>query len=146
MAVRRPDLAAMMLPLARTLTNAEVPVLQAHELTMWSYVVLLHLDDEPVRTQAAFAESIGADKTRIIEYLDELQDRGLIAREPDPSDRRARLLRLTPQGRRVRDAAQRAIQRNEERLLSELPAAERDRFLRSLQRLAEAAPDVYGLD
>ena len=52
----RPDLAAMMLPLARTLTNAELPVLERYGLTMWAYVVLLHLDDEPVRTQAAFAE------------------------------------------------------------------------------------------
>jgi DNA-binding MarR family transcriptional regulator len=139
----RPDLAAMMLPLARTLTSAEVPVLEAHGLTMWGYVVLLHLEDEPVRTQAAFAELIGADKTRIIEYLDDLQDRGLIAREPDPTDRRARLLRLTPKGRRLRTTAQRAIQRNEARLLDMLPAVERDRFLRTLQHLADVAPDVY---
>jgi MarR family transcriptional regulator, organic hydroperoxide resistance regulator len=134
----------MMLPLARTLTNAEVPVLGHYDLTMWAYVVLLHLDDEPVRTQAAFAESIGADKTRIIEVLDNLQERGLISREPDPSDRRARLLGLTAKGRRLRDTAQRAIQRNEQRLLGQVPAAERERFLRTLQRLAEAAPDVFG--
>ena len=110
---------------------------------MWGYVVLLHLEDEPVRTQAAFAELIGADKTRIIEYLDDLQDRGLIAREPDPADRRARLLRLTPKGRRLRAAAQRAIQQNEARLLDTLAPAERARFVRTLQRLAEAAPEVY---
>jgi DNA-binding MarR family transcriptional regulator len=133
----------MMLPLARILTNAEVPVLEDHGLTMWAYVVLLHLDDEPVRTQAALAESIGADKTRIIDVLDDLQERGLISRETDPADRRARLLGLTTKGRRLRDTAQRAIQRNEQRLLGLLPVPERDRFLRTLRRLAEAAPDVF---
>ena len=133
----------MMFPLARILTNAEVPVLAQYDLTMWAYVVLINLDDEPVRTQAAFAESIGADKTRIIEVLDDLQSRGLITRDPDPADRRARLLGLTAKGRRLRDTAQRAIQRNEQRLLGLVPGAERDRFLRTLQRLAEAAPDVF---
>lgn len=133
----------MMLPLARRLTNAELPVLAEHGLTMWGYSVLLHLEDEPVRTQAAFAERIGADKTRIIEYLDDLQERGLISREADPSDRRARLLRLTARGRDVRDRAQAAIQDNEQRLLGLVPAAERDRFLRTLRRLAKAAPDVF---
>ena len=67
----------------------------------------------------------------------------MITRVPDPSDRRARLLGLTAKGRRLRDTAQRAIQRNEQRLLKLLPAAERERFLRTLQRLAEAAPEVY---
>lgn len=133
----------MMFPLARILTNAEIPVLAQHELTMWAYVVLVNLDDEPVRTQAAFAESIGADKTRIIEVLDDLQERGLITRDPDPADRRVRLLGLTAKGRRLRDTAQRAVQRNEQRLLGLVPGAERDRFLRTLQRLAEAAPDVF---
>jgi DNA-binding MarR family transcriptional regulator len=133
----------MMFPLARILTNAEVPVLAQYELTMWAYVVLINLDDEPVRTQAALAESIGADKTRIIDVLDDLQARGLITRDPDPADRRARMLGLTAKGRRLRDTAQRAIQRNEQRLLGLVPGAERDRFLRTLQRLAEAAPDVF---
>jgi DNA-binding MarR family transcriptional regulator len=139
----RPDLAAMLMPLARTLANAEVPVLREHDLTMWAYVVLTALDAEPVRTQAALAEAIGADKTRIIDVLDDLQERGLITREPDPADRRARLIGLTPAGRRLRDTAQRAIQRNEERLLGLLPASERQRFLRTLQRVADLAPEVF---
>jgi DNA-binding MarR family transcriptional regulator len=140
----RPDLAALLVPLGRILTNAELPTLREHGLTMWAYVVLLYLDTEPIRTQAVLAESIGADKTRIIDVLDDLQQRGLITREPDPADRRARLIGLTAKGRRLRDTAQRAIQRNEERLLGLLAAAERQRFLRTLQRVAELAPDAFG--
>ncbi|MFH8934032.1 MarR family winged helix-turn-helix transcriptional regulator [Streptomyces griseosporeus] len=133
---RRPDLAAMMVPLGRALVAAELPVLREHGLAMWAYAVLLGLDDEPVHTQAALARDIGADKTRIIGVLDDLEERGLIHRQPDPRDRRARLLSLTPEGRRVRDTVQSAIQEREERLLARLPEEDRRGFLRALQTLA----------
>ena len=132
---RRPDLAAMLAPLLRELVAAEQPVLDAHGLTMWGYVVLLALDQSPMRTQAALAGAIGADKTRIIPTLDDLQVRGYIERRPDPDDRRVRLLAITDSGRAVKDAVQAAIQQGEERWLGELGADERRVFLNVLQRL-----------
>ena len=87
---RRKDLAAMLAPLIREMIAAERPVLDEHGLSMWGYSVLVALDQSPVRTQAALAEAIGADKTRIIPTLDELQAQGFIERRPDPDDRRAR--------------------------------------------------------
>jgi DNA-binding MarR family transcriptional regulator len=143
--MRRRDLAAMIVPLGRALMAAEQPVLRAYDLTMWGYVVLLALGDRPRRTQAALAREIGADKTRIIEDLDDLQDRGLIERRPDPGDRRAHLLSLTPAGRRIRDLAQAAVQGGEERLLARLPAGDREAFLRALQALADVpAEEITG--
>jgi DNA-binding MarR family transcriptional regulator len=135
----RPDLAAMVAPLSQSLLDMEAPVLRAHGVTMWAYVVLSRLGDQPLRGQAVLAEAIGADKTRIIDVLDDLQERGLIRREPDPADRRARLLALTPAGRRLRDQVRRAIRREEQRVLKALPADERAVFLRALQRLAAYA-------
>jgi DNA-binding MarR family transcriptional regulator len=137
----RPDLAAMISPLSRALIDAELPVLREHGLSMWAYSVLLALDERPLRTQAALAESIGADKTRIIGVLDDLQRRGLIERTPDPADRRARVLSLTAEGRRVRDSAQAGIRRGEERLLARLSAEDRRGFLRALQALAALSPE-----
>jgi DNA-binding MarR family transcriptional regulator len=137
----RPDLAAMMVPLSRTLVAAEMPVLNAHGLAMWGYVVLLALGDEPTRTQAALAQAIGADKTRIIGVLDDLAERGLIRRTPDPDDRRARLLTITTDGERLRDAVQADVQANEERLLARLSVADRRGFLRGLQLLAALPPE-----
>ncbi|MFG2533420.1 MarR family winged helix-turn-helix transcriptional regulator [Streptomyces sp. NPDC048516] len=137
----RPDLAAMIVPLGRALMAAEQPVLDAHGLTMWAYSVLLHLDETPIRTQAALAEAIRADKTRIIAVLDDLESRELIRRQPDPADRRVRLLSLTPEGRRLRDTVQSSIQQGEERLLAQLPAADRAGFLKGLQALS-ALPEL----
>lgn len=135
MAARRPDLAAMLDPLLRDTVAAEEPVLRKHGLTMWGYVVLTALDGSPMRTQAALAEAIGADKSRIIPTLDELQQAGYIERHPDPDDRRVRLLAITADGRRVKDAAQAEIQRGEDRWLGELDPADRRTFLRVLRQL-----------
>jgi MarR family transcriptional regulator, organic hydroperoxide resistance regulator len=126
----------MVAPLGRALAAAELPILRTHDLSMWAYSVLVGLGDEPVRTQAALAQAVGADKTRIIPILDDLQDWGLINREPDPDDRRVRLVSLTATGRRVRTSAQTAIQRQEDRLLSRIPAADRRAFLRVLRTLS----------
>jgi DNA-binding MarR family transcriptional regulator len=132
---RRKDLAAMLAPLIREMIAAERPVLDEHGLSMWGYSVLVALDQSPVRTQAALAEAIGADKTRIIPTLDELQAQGFIERRPDPDDRRARLLALTDAGRDVKDVVQAAIQRGEERWLGTLSRADRAAFLRVLEQL-----------
>ncbi|WP_040774152.1 MarR family winged helix-turn-helix transcriptional regulator [Nocardia pneumoniae] len=137
----RPDLAAMIVPLGRALMAAELPVLDRYELSMWGYAVLLGLGAEPVYTQAALAKAIGADKTRIIGVLDELQRRGLIAREPDPADRRVNLVSLTEAGRALRDRAQRDIQAREDRLLERLPTADRRVFLRALRILSDAVAE-----
>jgi DNA-binding MarR family transcriptional regulator len=125
----------MLAPLLREMVAAEEPILEAHGLTMWGYVVLLALDRSSMRSQAALAAAIGADKTRIIRTLDDLQDDGFIERRPDPDDRRVRLLAITEAGRRAKDAAQDDIQRGEERWLGEVNAEERRVFLRVLERL-----------
>ena len=126
----------MLAPLMRDMIAAELPVLEANGLSMWGYSVLVALDRSAIRTQAALAEAIGADKTRIIAILDELQDKGLIERVADPEDRRARLLAITKDGRRVKEATQAAIQRGEERWLGTLSADDRATFLRVLQELS----------
>lgn len=92
-----------------------------------------------MRTQAALAEAIGADKSRLIPILDDLQDRELIARHPDPADRRVRLVEITEEGKRVRDRVQGAIHAAEDRLLGRLPKADREAFVRSLTALTRAA-------
>ena len=139
MSDERPDLAAMLYPLVRALIAVETPVLAEHEVSMWGYSVLTALDDTPVRTQAALAEAIGADKSRIIGTLDELQDAGLIERTPDPTDRRVRLLSITPKGRRVRRSVRKGIRAHEDRMLAALPPADRQTFLRALRTLYDDA-------
>ncbi len=131
----------MLAELGRQTVAAEMPVLAAHGLSMWGYIVLLALDRSPIRTQAALAEAIGADKTRIIPTLDELQAHGYIERMPDPDDRRARLLAITEAGRSIKDAVQADIQRGEEQWLRQVASHDRDVFLRVLDQLSRRGAD-----
>lgn len=133
----RRDLAAMLAPLTRVLVAREEPVLRAHGISMWGYIVLTGLVEQPVRTQAALAQAINADKSRIIGVLDELQERGLIQRQPDTADRRVHLLSLTAAGDRLRRSVESAIRERETEVLATLPAADRVVFLRSLKTLYE---------
>ena len=140
----RRDLAAMFAPLTRALITREEPVLDAHDISMWGYIVLTALVEHPVRTQAALAQAINADKSRIIGVLDELQERGLIHRQPDEADRRVHLLSLTPAGDQLRRSVEAAIRHREEQVLAVLPPPERDAFLESLKALYERRDEIMG--
>ena len=136
MAVDRPDLGLLAHRLTRVIAAAEAPILAAHDLAMWDYVVLGALDSGPAPTQAQLAGSTGRDQTRLIPILERLQARGLIGRAPDPDDRRRRVVTLTTDGRAVLRECRAAIRTLESRLLSDLDADDREPFVRALQRLA----------
>ena len=130
----RADLGAMVLRLGRRLLAMEQPILEAHGVTMWAYIVLTALREGPARAQASLAAAINADKTRLIPVLDDLQKRGLIEREPDPADRRVRLLGLTPEGRRLQQEVQTEIRKGEEVILAKIK--DQAAFVRALGELS----------
>lgn len=130
------DLAALVSRLARRLRAAEKPVLASAGLTMWEYVTLAHLARAPAESQQRLAATMGYDKTRLIAVLDGLEQRELITRVPEAPDRRAHKVRLTQDGRRRFDAAQRGIRRLEEELLSPLSEGDREILRDALTRLA----------
>ncbi|WP_410571211.1 MarR family winged helix-turn-helix transcriptional regulator [Amycolatopsis sp. cmx-4-61] len=124
------DLGALCAGAGRNLAEAERPVLDRYGLSMWQYVVLSALATEAAPSQLVLAQQIHYDKTRLIALLDKLEAAGLVAREPDPADRRARVVRLTPEGTRRHAAVRAAIREVEERKLAGLPPEAR-RVLRS---------------
>jgi len=119
----------------RRVMEAERPILDAHGLTMWGYAALSRLADQPVQTQQALAKSIGYDKSRLIPLLDTLQADGLLTREPDPADRRARTITLTPEGTARLKATKTAIHAMEEDLLAPLSSAQKQTLFTALKRL-----------
>jgi DNA-binding MarR family transcriptional regulator len=133
--VSDPELAAAFDRLTRRAVALELPVLAAHGLAMWEYVVLSGLIAGPAQTQARLAEAVGRDKTRLIPILDRLEARGLLRRTPDPADRRNKVVALTADGRALRAAIAADIRLAEERLLTPLADAERRIFRELLGRL-----------
>ena len=86
-------------------------------------------------TNASMLTSSGTTKR-----LDRLEQAGLIAREPDPDDRRGTLISLTPAGRRLIDKVTEAHLANEKRLVSALTAAERRQLADLLRKLQIGLP------
>ncbi|WIY06509.1 MarR family transcriptional regulator [Amycolatopsis mongoliensis] len=131
------DLGALCAGAARALAEAERPVLEEHGLSMWQYVVLSALSPGAAPSQLALAQQIHYDKTRLIALLDGLVEEGLVSRSPDPSDRRARVVRLTEPGIRRHAAVRDAIRVVEERLLAGLSPEERRGLRTGLAHLAQ---------
>lgn len=71
--------------------------------------------------------------------LDRLERKGLVARSPNPADRRGSLVRLTPTGKEIIDAAMTSHVEIEHGLVSALGKAEQRQLLTLLRKLLRAA-------
>ena len=86
-------------------------------------------------TQQAIGERMGVAPSRMVAFVDSLEERGLLERRQNPDDRRARALFLTPEGRELLDRAFAVAVEHERHLSSELSADERERLLDLLARV-----------
>lgn len=69
------------------------------------------------------------------EVVDDLEQRGLVERQPDPNDRRATLVALTEHGNKVSAAIQSARNAEAEHFFGGLSAADRAHLARILREL-----------
>ncbi len=74
--------------------------------------------------------------------LDRLETKGWVLRNPSPTDRRVKLLRLTLGGERLLRQVEPAVHRVQQRLLEPLTPSDRAAMLRLLTRLADVHNDV----
>lgn len=74
--------------------------------------------------------------------IDRLEESELVARRPDPHDRRGTLVRLTPRGKALIDTATTAHVANEERLLAALSAREQQQLTELLRKLLVSLDDT----
>jgi DNA-binding MarR family transcriptional regulator len=86
-------------------------------------------------TQIRLAELSALDKTTMVVTLDKLEKAGLAERRLSHTDRRARIVAVTPAGKRAVGKAQGIVARMYSSVLSVLPADDQDMFLRSLSTL-----------
>jgi MarR family transcriptional regulator, temperature-dependent positive regulator of motility len=84
--------------LARQRWNAMLAQLN---LSPGQYGALMALDEAGQICQQRLAELIGVDPRNAVPIVDALAEQGLVSREIDRSDRRRRVLQLTPSGRAV---------------------------------------------
>src|SRR6476661_516688 len=86
-------------------------------------------------TQIRLAELSALDKTTMVVTLDRLEKAGLAERRLSHTDRRARIVAVTPAGKRAVGKAQGIVSRMYGSVLAVLPEDDREIFLRSLSTL-----------
>lgn len=97
---------------------------------------LLHKGPLPVK---ALGEKVLLTSGSMTAAIDRLEKRGWVARGEDPADRRSRIVRLTPEGRRTIQALFRSHERDMERAASGLSSSERAELIGLLRKLGGQA-------
>jgi DNA-binding MarR family transcriptional regulator len=88
-------------------------------------------------TQTELAEMVGLDKTTMVVTVDELERAGLAERHPAPDDRRARIIAVTPAGKRKVAQAEKVKERVQAEVLGELSDKEAKALVGTLTKLVE---------
>jgi DNA-binding MarR family transcriptional regulator len=99
---------------------------------------LLWLAEGPV-SLSGLAEAVGVDAPYATLIVDSLEERGLVTRQPDPADRRRKIVSLTPEGERAIEKLQQ-IKREPPPGFARLTAAELETLEALVHRIA-VAPD-----
>jgi DNA-binding MarR family transcriptional regulator len=86
-------------------------------------------------SQQAIGERLGIPASRMVAFVDALEERGLLERRPKPDDRRVRALYLTDDGRKLLASAFELASELEHHLCAQLSDAEREQLLDALQRV-----------
>src|SRR5262245_46637759 len=99
--------------------------------------VLNVVDVAEGQSQQAIGEAIEAPPSRMVAIVDELEERGLVERRPDGSDRRIRALYLTSAGRKLLARGRKIAMEHEEAITRGMSAADRERLVALLQTVVD---------
>lgn len=116
---------------ARTLSDLHV--------TPHHYSLLLVLDQHGPMSQRRLSEYIGIDPRNLVPLIDQLQDRGLLRREPDGADRRRYAVTLAPRGGDTLATLRKTAEKVERDMLAPLTSGEQQVLHRLLATLFNAS-------
>jgi MarR family transcriptional regulator for hemolysin len=111
-------------------------------LTRSQWQVLMYLAQNEGISQSGLAELLDVEPITLCRIVDKLQTRGLIERHPDPSDRRVWLLHLTSAARPKLSQLRRLGEVTRGEALAEVPEADTERLLKTLQALKANLTDA----
>ena len=115
----------------------------ADGLDPYMFGLLVHVHERSTMTPSQLAEETRVTNTTIRDQVQNLVERGLLTRRPNPEDARSYLLELTAKGRRFHDRGSVAHERAKKRLERELgrPLSEVRGAVVELRRAAARALD-----
>ncbi|HEX3546958.1 MAG TPA: MarR family winged helix-turn-helix transcriptional regulator [Mycobacterium sp.] len=118
----------------------ELDLTPPHSGILWAIAA------EPGRSQQALSTRLGLLPSRVVGYVDELEDRGYVERRRNPDDRRLHALYLTASGKRLMGKIGDLARQHERRLTAGLDAAQRAtlrELLATIARRQGLTPHVH---
>ncbi|OKH99070.1 MarR family transcriptional regulator [Streptomyces sp. CB02923] len=103
----------------------------------WHYAVLASLQEYGPGSQAELSKRSGIHRSDMVGVLNELAERDLVERAPDPADRRRNIITISARGRRHLHHLDKLLDDLHDDLLAPLNPAERDQFVHLLTRLLD---------
>lgn len=126
--------------LIRRLHQQSTQVFQARmqavglDLTSVQFAALDAIAQQPGIDQASVAATISFDRATIGGVIKRLEDKNLVQRVVNDQDRRARRLRLTPEGKRLLATSRPVVEALQAEILAPLKRTERNAFLALAQK------------
>jgi DNA-binding MarR family transcriptional regulator len=104
-------------------------------VTARQFAALNMIREQPDVDQVRLSQMIAMDKTTIVKVIDRLVEKGLITRTRSPTDRRANVLNITPQGQKILKEIEPLLDRSDRRILAPLGQADQRKFMELLSQL-----------
>jgi DNA-binding MarR family transcriptional regulator len=109
--------------------------LERHGVSVPQWVVLRCLYDTENASLNELAATVGVDNGALSRMVERLAQKGLVAREPDPGDRRSVRLRLTDAGKAIVPVLAAEADRNDEAFFGAVGEEERRQLLTTVRTL-----------
>jgi len=107
-------------------------------LTVGEARTLFYVWRSPRQRQAALAELMYVEPMTLVGYLDALEKAGLILRCPDPNDKRAKLIELTPAADPLLERIGIALQAVRSKALEDIPEDKQQMLETYLQTMRDS--------
>ncbi len=110
--------------------------LGGYEVTSLQFAIVQALVDEPGADQISIAQRVALDAATSGSVIMRLEERGWLRREASPTDKRRKLLWLTPTGQKMALEMKKPARKVQQRLLSTLTDDERQQLVSLLKRVS----------
>ncbi|MDT5095452.1 MAG: hypothetical protein QOH60_4815 [Mycobacterium sp.] len=99
--------------------------------------ILRAIDSAPGRSQQALSTELQLLPSRVVAFVDDLENSGYLERRPNPEDRRQYALYLTADGKELMRKLSRLARQHERALTAGLDESQRDRLRELLATIAQ---------
>ena len=121
---------------AKALRDAFEDMLRRSDASLGTWIVLNALSEEGILSQKVLASHVHVEGATITHHVDRLEQKGLVRRVIDPSDRRVRRIEPTAEGERLHKRLLAEAREFEQVVFAGVSEAEQVELRRLLDRIA----------